>query len=446
MLIPFTLFLSLSILGCTPPQESGTEPPVPAPERRFVVHPTPAANAQFGYAVVTLDFDGDGERDVAASAPGEGALYVFLGPDLTESKRFPCPGAKPTDLFGETLAAGPLDEFPGDDVLVGAPGTPIGEEKNVGRLWIVSSREDLRRPIPIGLGGTVPPTRLGSSVAVGDFDGDGRADIAAGGPKARLEGEPSGAVFVFSLARRKRWRIDNPIGSWKHGNFGHVLATADANGDGQDDLFVSALGNRNSAGVRAAGQCYVLLGPLPDEGELPAERIVLIEDPTAAQGDGSRFGMSIDAGDVDGDGYADFLIGAPRKNGGGVSDAGQGFLFYGPDFTPERHEVFLRPDAKPHDILGFKSLIANVVGDERNDVIIASLARDNPRAVVVWDGADLKGEPVVIVEPEGGSAHYLRGMAVGARHENGRDELVLGDPENPAKKKRNVGRILVERY
>jgi hypothetical protein len=445
--MPITLPIITALACCAPAlplAQEEMEPPAPA--RRWLPHPAPAPNAEFGYAVIALDFDGDGERDVAASAPGESALYVFLGPDLTEVRRFTTPEPDPADRFGVDLAAGPVDDFPGDDILVGAPRTDVAELEDAGRVWLISARPDFEKPIPIAVGPPVAGAQLGTSVAIGDFDGDGEQDLAAGAPKTLIDGEASGAVFFYSLARRERWQVDNPLGAWKHGNFGHALAAADGNGDGCDDLFVSALGNRSGAGVRLAGQCYVLLGSTPRQDEVPSVKVITIEDPTATEGDGARFGMSIHAGDVNGDGCADFLIGAPRKNGGGVKDAGQGFLFYGPGFEPETHEIFLRPDARPHDILGFKSLVADVVGDRKPDVIIASLARDNPPGILIWDGAHLRNEPVIVEKPEGGRAHYLRGFLPGARGKTGRRELLLGDPESPREGKRNVGRVLIEQY
>jgi hypothetical protein len=321
----------------------------------------------------------------------------------------------------------------------------VGELEAAGRLWLISARADVESPIPIRQDDPRAKTRLGHSVALGDLDGDGRNDLVAGGPKGVIDGEPAGIVYVHSVARGRSWRIDNPLGGWKHGNFGHLVAVADGNGDGRDDLFVSGLGNRNQAGIKGAGQCYVLFGPLPDEGELAAENVVRIEDPTANEGDGARFGMSIFADDVNGDGCADFLIGAPRKDGSGVKDAGVGFLFLGPRFAVENYRRYLRPDPRPHDILGFNALIADVVGDEAPDVIIASLARDNPIGLVVWDGGDPAKEPVLVLRPEDAGPHYVRALARGRRLENGRSELLLGDPDFTHEGQFKSGRVVIER-
>ena len=428
----------------TPPAPQAPQAP-PEPARRVLPSPRPDVHGEFGAAVVPLDFDGDGEQDLAVSAPNEGAVYVFAGPGLESWQRFQPPRTVKDDSFGLSLAAGPVDSFPGDDLLVGSPGAKVGELEAAGRLWLISSRKDVRSPIPIRQEAPEATTRLGNSVAIGDFDGDGKNDLAAGGPKALLGGEPSGMVYIHSVARGEGWRIDNPLGSWKHGNFGHLLAVADGNGDGKDDLFVSSLGNRNEAGIVAAGQCYVFFGPVPEDGKIPREKLALVEDPTANEGDGARFGMSIYADDVNGDGCADFLIGAPRKDGGGVKDAGVGFLFMGPEFAAKDYRRFLRPDPMPHDILGYNSLIADVVGDGRPDVIIASLARDNTIGLLVWDGGDPAREPVLFARPEDAGPHYVRALARGSRLENGRRELLLGDSDFSLAGKMKVGRVVIER-
>lgn len=440
----------LFLAACAPPAQNPPPPLDQAPKasaepgRRILPNPRPNSDGEFGFAVVSLDFDGDGELDLAISAPGAGAVYVFEGPELEHSRRFAPPTHAKGDAFGYSLAAGPVDSHPGDELLVGSPGADVGELRAAGRIWLVSSRPDVQSPIPVHQDSPEAKMRIGNSVAIGDFDGDGQNDLATGGPKALIGGAPSGTVYFHSVARGEGWRVDNPIGSWKHGNFGHVLAVADGNGDGRDDLFISSLGNRNQAGIKAAGQCYVLFGPVPEDGEIPPEKIALIEDPTANQGDGARFGMSIFADDVNGDGYADFLIGAPRKDNGEVKDAGIGFLFMGPEFKAENYRRFERPDPKQDDILGFNSLIADVVGDEAPDVIIASLSRLNPIGLVVWDGGTPSKDPIILPRLEGSGAHYVRALARGRRPTNGRHQLLLGDSDFSESEKVNVGRVVIE--
>ena len=161
-------------------------------------------------------------------------------------------------------------------------------------------------------------------------------------------------------------------------------------------------------------------------------------------GDGARFGMSIFARDVNGDSKADLLVGAPRKNGGGVEDAGQGFLFFGPTFSAQGHQAFLRPEAKPHDVLGFRALAADVLGDGAIDVLFCSLARHQDMAIVAWSGADFDAAPRVWAPPSDAGHHFVQGLDHGRRG-RGAENLLVGDPSFSPSGKSESGRVLIRR-
>ncbi|MAF65061.1 MAG: hypothetical protein CMJ84_05290 [Planctomycetes bacterium] len=399
-----------------------------------LVSPAPAPGARFGHAAVALDFNGDGEQDIAVAAPGEPAVYLFYGPGLTWWRRFAPPEGRSGD-FGHDLAVGELDGAPGDDLVIAAPKTERAGDAAAGAVYVLTHGRDLPTPLRVR---AEAGALLGTSVALGDFNGDGAPEVACGAPKQRIEGQQSGAVFFLCPSKGTEWVVANPIGAWKHGNFGHDLAVADTNADGKPDLLVSALGNPSASGVSGAGQVFVLRNPIPG-GE-----VIAVEDPGATEGDGARFGMSIFARDVNGDGNADLLVGAPRKNGGGVEDAGQGFLFFGPAFTAEGHRAFLRPAAKAHDVLGFRALAADVVGDTTIDVLFCSLARHQDMAIVAWDGSALDAPPRIWAPPSDAGHHFVQGLAHGPRL-NGAENLLVGDPSFARSGQRESGRVLIRR-
>ncbi len=438
--IPLLLSASCGGDGLTPGAIGGVHAAAPKTAPPFLevpgelACPSPRPHARFGHATTALDFDGDGSQDVAVGAPGEPAVYVFYGPSLTWSRRF-APAEGRAGDFGHDLAAGDLDGKGGDELVVGAPKTARGAEAAAGAVYILA--HDREVPTPLGIKAAAGAL-LGTSVALADFDGDGAADVACGAPKHRLDDQPSGAVFFLCPTERTEWVVTNPIGPWKHGNFGHDLAVADADGDGDADLFVSALGNPSSSGVAGAGQVFVLPNPVP--GSEP----IAIEDPTATSGDGARFGMSIFARDVNADGNADLLVGAPRKNGGGVEDAGQGFLFLGPAFSSDDHRVFLRPQAKPHDVLGFRALAADVMGDEAVEVMFCSLARHQDMAIVAWSGGDPAAPARVWSPPTNAGHHFVQGFDH-TRPELGTETLLIGDPSYSAGGRPESGRVLLRR-
>ncbi|MDH3746491.1 MAG: integrin alpha, partial [Acidobacteriota bacterium] len=193
-----------------------------------------------GWAVVGLnrDADGDGEMDVAVSAPRQsrgrkrqvGALHV-LNPRTGETI-FSARGKKSGDHFGYSLAR--FSDVDGDgigDLLVGAPGT--GKEKRPGRVFVVSGAEGrVLRTLPAEDGAL----HFGFAVVGIDIDGDGRKEIIVGAP---ADGNDRGSVFVYSDSVAPLFRLD---GESSHQQFGATLGSvADLDGDGIEELLIGSL-------------------------------------------------------------------------------------------------------------------------------------------------------------------------------------------------------------
>jgi len=421
-----TALAVLTILAACAAREPG-RPDTAAPARLIAIqNPQPQAGARFGSAVAALDFDGDGSQDVAVGAPGDERAYVFFGPDFEQSLSWRPLSSAAGDQFGFRLASGELNGRPGDELVVGAPGSG-----GTGGVFVVAQGDSTPRRLPID---AVAGERLGTSLALGDFDGDGALDVAAGAPKALIGGNQSGAVYVLSPATGAVSKLQNPIGSWLHGNYGHDLAAADGDGDGRTDLFVSAVGNRSEAGIIGAGQVYLHLNPVADGGA------IVIEEPDPTAGDEPRFGMSIDARDLDGDGMAEALVGAPRKDGGGLIQSGAGFVFRGPDF--QSAQMLLSPEAMPEDLLGFRALAADVVGDQRPDAVFCALPKVLPGLVVAWDAGDPALGEIWVAPPDVGH-HFVQGLDHGAAAPGSYEPLIMGDPVYDPGGLPGSGRVLV---
>lgn len=164
----------------------------------------------------------------------------------------------------------------------------------------------------------------GISVASdGDINNDGYADVVVGSENYVIGGNKPGAAFVFlggpgGLAAAPHLMLTNAV----HGsNFGHSVSYAgDVNNDGFDDVIIGA--NHFHATTGWDGAAYLYLGSASGLSETPAwSRIGLSGE--------DEFGTSVaGAGDVNGDGYDDVLIGAARF--ADVEDAeGAIYLFYG---------------------------------------------------------------------------------------------------------------------
>ena len=156
-----------------------------------------------------------------------------------------------------------------------------------------------------------PALRFGSSVAAaGDVDGDGLDDVVVGAPRYDKQETDEGGVFVYSGSNLF---VGGPIlgklrGTSAGAQFGYSVAGAgDVNGDGYADVIVGAPFYDN--GHTDEGRAFIYYG---GTGGLDPTRVTTLEsDQTRAY-----FGSSVaGAGDVNGDGYSDVVIGAWAYDG-----------------------------------------------------------------------------------------------------------------------------------
>ncbi|MBA3552528.1 MAG: FG-GAP repeat protein [Actinobacteria bacterium] len=253
-------------------------------------------------AVPGADFDGDGYADLAIAAP----LEDVLGEEFTR------------------LDAGAVH------VLYG---TRRGLTADRSQYWHQDS--------PGIKGDAANYERLGSSLAVADFDGDGYTDLAAGAAYDTVEGVTfTGSVNVIygssaglTVEGNQFWHQDVPgvVGEdpGLYDLWGYALAGGDFDGDGYDDLAVGSP-FKSSRGVVDSGYVSVLYGSptgLTASGSQAWDQDTAgVRDRIEAQ-DG--FGSFLAAGDFDMDGNADLAIGVGHEDVGGIDAAGAVAVLYG---------------------------------------------------------------------------------------------------------------------
>jgi hypothetical protein len=204
------------------------------------------AGAHLGTAVAPIsDVDGDGIPDFAVGAPDQnvsnralaGTVYFLSGRDGHPLDHIDGPEAN-MRLGASLASAGDVNKDGRLDLLIGAPGRAVNGQAGAGTVYVTSNlpfRSTLFR-----LEGQAAGDAFGTTVAGGgDMDGDGRADILVGSPRATVDGQANtGMVQVFSGAD------GHPLLS-RTGAPGSRLGTAvaycgDLNGDGRTDIVVGA--------------------------------------------------------------------------------------------------------------------------------------------------------------------------------------------------------------
>ncbi|MEO8376880.1 MAG: integrin alpha [Candidatus Sumerlaeota bacterium] len=336
------------------------------------------SQGRLGFSVNSAgDVNGDGFADIIIGAPnpshtgnGFGNAYVVFGgaslPSLISEDQigvtnpgFAIPGLDlglPNTSPRVGFSVSGAGDFNGDglsDVIVGAPFTAVNEQGEVGAAFIVAGKTDYAPASLVGEGSSVVVgsrngERLGTSVShAGDTDGDGFSDVVIGswfqtvGATPGIPNRYGHAIVIGGGPDAFTIPDDEFDGGYDFPGmfFGAktlagtqlglgVSLAGDMNGDGLTDVIVGQPKYGYCGAGCSTGRAYVVFGqphqnpPVVtyDEDILgnPSTGLVLITSVA-----GSRFGKSVsEAGDVNGDGMPDVIVGAPGSFGTGGRSSG----------------------------------------------------------------------------------------------------------------------------
>ncbi|NDC75886.1 hypothetical protein EBZ70_11565, partial [bacterium] len=382
----------------------------------FRIYPL-APHRDSGHSVASAgDVNGDGFADVLFSARnaspngnnGAGAAYLVFGKasgfaarihptDLNGTNGFQINGVAAQDQAGMAVAsAGDVNGDGFADIIIGANGAdPNGSDS--GSSYVVFGKasgftaaidlSSLNGSNGFRLDGVAADDRLGwSAASAGDVNGDGYADMIVSAyqadPNSNSDAGSSYVVFgnatgfasslnLASLNGSNGFRLDGVAASERSGR--SVASAGDMNGDGYDDLIIGAFtASRNGA---ESGSSYVFFGKA--SGFASAINLSSLNGTSGFRLDGvsasDQSGTSVaSAGDANGDGFADLIIGAPYADPNG-SNSGAAYVYFSPASGAATYRGTTLADTI-HGTVSANSIIGNggndtIEGGDGNDTM-----------------------------------------------------------------------------
>ena len=441
---PSQLWLALAILPCFFIAANATTLLDPRPE---------PSTTRFGLTIVTMgDLNGDGVPDLAVAAPFQdgdfdstqrsfgkpqnvGKIFLIDGANLSILNELNDPEFQRVQLrhfggqIGASMAA--VGDLNGDgitDLIAGVPhhiaGTDVDEaEINAGEAFVFSGKDGLV------LFTLSDPTseedgKMGAAVAgLGDVDGDGVPDLAVGVPGKDIGGEDGipNVGLVYLF-------------SGQSGALIRTLNHPDQGGAEAGAAFGSALANAGD--VDGDGASDVLVGA-PGEGHVfvfsGKTGNLLFDITSPVTEDLHSFGAAVAGGkDFNGDGKPDFVVGSPNLEG----LRGAAYIFNGSDGSLQR--TLLPKRRQPFAKFGASLYVSNdLTGDRRPDVAVGAPGQNvngllQAGAITIFDGR--RGRVVQTISSASPQMRGLFGTGIAAADFDGdrTETIIAGTPNENA--------------
>jgi len=398
------------------------------PGQGFRIEETPSQTPSVWSASSAGDVNGDGFDDFAISTTGDRAAYIVFGredldqsqsmnlTDLSADQARIITGDLNVSLINgiESIAISAIGDVDGDgydDIIIGAPNDQSGGQNAGGAYVVFGGPESLvgstidldaatSNQVEFIQGEDIQGT-LGRTVSsAGDMNGDGYDDFLIQAPTVDIGPSNAGAVYIV-LGAPERSSIDLAAVSSDRAIFIEGLqadarlgsdfaSIGDVNGDGFDDIIVGAPGTDGNQ-----GKAYVLYGganlPQFDLSNLSIDQGFEIYQSGGAQ---NFVGSSVSsAGDVNGDGYDDFIVSAPGDTSNDTTSGAVFVIFGGQSLTSidlaslERDQGFVIESNLFADQFGVEvSPAGDVNGDGFDDISVGAPGSINGSAYIIYGG------------------------------------------------------------
>ncbi len=428
----------------------------------------PDANDGIGGSMASGDLDGDGYDDLVIGVPyadgpangraNAGEVLVVYGGSavMADTDLVTVPpgtariyGADQGDWLGSAIGAGDIDGDGFDDLLIGALQGDGGSNTRAGSgevtvLWgsatrLSGDRDLLTSPPATVFYGADGSDNLGSSISVGDLDGDGLEDLLLGapgghGPSNGRSNAGEVAIIYGDPARPSLVDLASPgqgvslvYGADIQDFTGQRLAAGDLDGDGRDELLLGIPLGDGPGNVRPdSGEVVVVWG---DETRLPLSTDLQNAPPSVSlvfgRRDVSGYGTALAVTDVDADGFGDLIVGAEGGDGlaGTENNKGEAAVIYGASnrfdtmdlaSPPDGVTFFLGGDAA--DGYGNALVADDFDGDGFGDVALSGYRSEGPangradsgETVVLYGGSDRLGSVDMSSPPPDAGLYYGR--------------------------------------
>lgn len=390
-------------------------------------------NGAFGESAGAGDFDRDGYTDIAVGATGEEKVYIYRGTKdgLSTIPSTVLKGEQERSEFGRSMTVGDLNGDGYADLIVGAHSFDAGLGAHQGKLYVYQGGA---KGVSVQPAQTIVGEHKGDeyarTFAVHDMDGDGINDLLTGASGYNGDQSYQGKAYVYRGTRKgldtKPWFT--AVGERSDDEFARSVTAADVNRDGHMDLIVGQpglTGGSRAAGVTIPGTMHVFYGSAKGLSatagfKAPGEMIK------------GHLGEGLSAaGDVNHDGYADVAIGA-RDFSCGEGAPGKIYLYLGGPKGLSMDRVWMLPGKGGSGVGRTMAAAGDLDGDGFAEFLSAAPMGTIERGAgvyVFFGGASTWGkDPVVITSEEVNSGIGFGVSAAGDINKDGAPDIVIGAP------------------